>query len=459
VLWERQRNVEILDICPQQLEDPRSNGKTTDLIKVLENITFPNLQGIHAVIDTAESAALTSTALQRGVISELCVDAKFWLEGQAHEVDGDGSDEDTPQVQDAMTTLIFGHLTKAKPGHLAPFDLLETLTLKDIDLSLCKYTWFTYLELPRLHKLELKYCKGADLFLMQFCAKTTPALKSFILVHDLGRDADRTIHAIEELLRSPRDKITHLELCLRNATSLPSATVIHNHSNSLQTLLLDIIGKRVPAEASRPGPPKPNYLCYSTSDFCAVVEACQSLVELGIAFPEVGLEYDELGDCRDFLYWFDGTVMHLPKLATLNVLNWPIGYQFGRSKGYYQTKNLQVARLASDLFKRHNTYDAEAETFDDEVKDGLLRVISFGVLDLDEATTPPPAYFVQAEVTRLGKKQDSAQSVTLDDLREYGLDGAVLKYDERVFDDGCRKRGSDSRVHGGWGGGADDDRW
>jgi hypothetical protein len=71
--------------------------------------------------------------------------------------------------------------------------------LRDVKLDASKYTWFTYLSLSKLQRLELSHCKGADIFLLQLTSgPDVPALKSSTTVHDVGEHThDRSILAIE----------------------------------------------------------------------------------------------------------------------------------------------------------------------------------------------------------------------------------------------------------------------
>jgi hypothetical protein len=324
-LWQRQREVKVLEICPTQPQDAWSAGDNIDLLAILTSIRFPNLQGLRAVVDNVESATLACAALKRGTISELEVDARLWEEEPAHEVDEENGhwndDEIIHNVQDVLTQTIFEHLERAKPGCPAKHNLLTSLTLKDVDLTLSKHTWFTYLDISTLKKLRLEHCNGVDIFLSQLASgAANPALHSFALIHDLGDRPDRTIHALEEILRFPRNKINHLELCLRNATGLPGAALIRNHGRSLRTLLLDISGKpetdsRSPDQNTGWGEPVPSpkrkYLLYNSTSFESIVTSCSSLRELGVAFPEFGLEYKELRENEDLLQWSDNVIKHL----------------------------------------------------------------------------------------------------------------------------------------------------
>ena len=172
-----------------------------DLLAEVNRIEFSHLRAVRAVPDTAESALLACNALQRGIITELEIDGRLWQNGDAHEV---REEDDEGGVHDLLTECLFSHLEQVHPGRSPKHDILTSLTLKDIDATLCKHTWFTYLDLCHLKHLRLEHCKGADTFLMRLTSgAATLGLHVFTLIHDLGTHSDRTIHAVEDLLSSP----------------------------------------------------------------------------------------------------------------------------------------------------------------------------------------------------------------------------------------------------------------
>ena len=231
----------------------------------------------------------------------------------------------------------------------------------------------------------------------------TVGLHAFSLVNDLGTHADRTIHAIEELLFFPRHTLRTLELSLRNASELPSPTSIRAHSRNLRRLSLDVVSNEAAAGPSSgwDQPSRANakhkHLEYSQADFKTIIESCSSLVELGVAIPRVSLEYrrftldgDAFADCINIL-------AKTLKLNTLSILNWPNNYKHGQGEGYYIAKNLQLARLASDIFECHRQNDSEDEEFSNSERRAALEVVAFGVCERG-TNSPDPAYFMQSEV-------------------------------------------------------------
>ncbi|KAK3680749.1 hypothetical protein LTR37_021083 [Vermiconidia calcicola] len=454
LLWQRQRNLVRLEVLPQLVADSWNESDTDPNLQVeLNRLEFPKLRAVRAVPDTAQSASLTCAALQRGVITELEVDARLWQHGDAHQREHSDEDEDQDQdedtsVHDMLTGCMFSHLERAEPRRIPKHDFLTSLTLKDINLTLSKYTWFTYLDLCHLKHLRLEHCAGADIFLMQLASgAAAPGLRSFRLLHDLGTHADRTIHAIEDLLNFPRHKLRKLELCLRNVPKLPNAAAIRAHSRSLEILLLDISGNGDRCDSTSDwGQPSPSpsvasndkSLVYDTDAFTSIIESCSSLGQLGVAFPTVGLKY-HIFRCQPSVipHWIDLLAMNL-KLTTLNILNWPSDYKRGQNEGYYIAKNLQVARLAADIFQRHRIYDRDCKAFVKLERHPFLEVVAFGVREHGNES-PSPAYFLQSEISVQGKKHKHAQSVSLKELKNHSLDIDVLDYEDRDFEETSRK--------------------
>ena len=291
--------------------------------------------------------------------------------------------------------------------------------------------------------LDIQYCKGADIFLLKLTSGSAPPwLKIFSLIHDIGADSDRTIHAVEELLTYPKNTIRSLVLCLRNAPHLPNINAIRAHGATLRRLLLDIGPK------GRSNDPN-HKLVYDTGKFLSLLRTCSSLKELGITFPAVLLEYNNFAqEAGELRVWVEAVASKL-KLATLNIINWPTGYNANQSLGYYASKTPQLARVAADIFRRHRQYDRDNETFVTSELKCTLEVVAFGVREQGPYTISP-CYFMQSEVSVLGKKRLHAEAVTLKALQDEDLNTAVLGYEARDFDEQSRWN---FHVNAGWNGG------
>jgi hypothetical protein len=243
-LLQTQKNLQHLEILPSGAvdahHDPNTKDGCTAITDCLERAGLEQLQSVRVVPDIPQIAALCSIALQKSnsqTVISLEVDARHWVDA-AHFAHAQNS----MATKDQLVESLFAHLPRASPGHKGPFDNLTTLVLRDVKLNLSKYTWFTYLSLSKLQRLELHHCKAADIFLLQLTSgPEVPALKAFSMVHDLGENShDRSILGIEQLLQDTGNGIVELELCLRNAPELPEVTSIARHGGSLRRLTLDI---------------------------------------------------------------------------------------------------------------------------------------------------------------------------------------------------------------------------
>jgi hypothetical protein len=199
-LLETQRNLQHLEILPSGAVDDHYGPDTRDSRKAiagyLECAILEKLDSIRVIPDRPQTAALCSIALHKSNPSTahcLEVDARHWADA------ADFQHAQGMATKDQLVESLFAHLPRASPGHNGPFDNLTILVLRDVKLDASKYTWFTYLSLSKLQRLELSHCKGADIFLLQLTSgPDVPALKSFTTVHDVGEHThDRSVLAIK----------------------------------------------------------------------------------------------------------------------------------------------------------------------------------------------------------------------------------------------------------------------
>lgn len=185
-LWLTQNNLQTLEIFPS---DSTNRGvsfqpqvPSIDLAAIINRGHFQNLRAIRLIPDTPADVSLAHAVLQSKGVKELEVDGRHWDSEQdfAPTANPDGT------MKDELTGNLFSNVPRVSPSLPGHFDQLTKLCLKDIDLTLSKHTWLTYVNLQRLTHLELHYCKGADIFLMHvFNTAHSPKLLSFTLVHDL----------------------------------------------------------------------------------------------------------------------------------------------------------------------------------------------------------------------------------------------------------------------------------
>jgi hypothetical protein len=221
-LLQTQKNLQHLEILPSGAVDghydPNTKDSCTAITDCLKRASLEKLQSVRVVPDMPQTAALCSIALQKGnpqAVTSLEVDARHWVDA-AHFTHAQHS----MATKDQLVESLFAHLPRSTPGHNGSFDNLTTLVLRDVKLDVSKNTWFTYLSLSKLQRLELRHCKGADVFLLQLTSgPDVPALRAFTIVHDVGEHSpDRSILGIEQLLQDTGNGIVELELCLRKTT-------------------------------------------------------------------------------------------------------------------------------------------------------------------------------------------------------------------------------------------------
>lgn len=284
----------------KETPDPEVVGEGIDLLPEVNRLPFPELKSVRAIPDAVDALLTACAAIQKGNVTALELDGRHWqgFEVGTPAASDAGEDEDDEEedadLEDALTGSLFSHLERVKPCRIAHHDTFTRLTLMDVNLTNCKRTWFTYLDLCHLKELRLEHCVGADIFLMKLSAgAATPRLHGFTLIHDLNAQGDRTIYALEDLLTSAKHTLRSLKLSLRNAKELPSVTCIRSHGKTLKRLLLDISGRNEVQTSGWGSDGASKYeLVYDAAQFTSILRSCGSLVELGTAFPEVGLEYD-----------------------------------------------------------------------------------------------------------------------------------------------------------------------
>ena len=479
-LWQRQRDLHYIEIVPQSHYAQTLHNGADVLQTQLEKLELMNLSSVRAILDTLRSASLTNIALQRGHVTELNIDARSWTAGDAREHKpkdynpnpDDNSDDgiapphgdittdydpDFP-VFDPLTSNLFSHLPRVRSGLNPPTRTLTRLTLHDVNLTLSKHTWFTYLYLNSLEYLKIKYCKGADMFVLNL-ANHFPALRSFEVVHYVPYQGDRTLHALDEFLNlQPVNQLHTLKICLRNTNKLPSADAIRKHRRTLEILKIDV-ARRVIEDIPFAPPGAPHHPVspakrqqytrpwYSTHAFNAIVDSCQYLVELALAFPPFDLHYVDMEPNKDadnysFNQYIDKITSKLRYLCTLNILNWPHHYKTGKQSAYYLAKNASLARLAADVFRRFRAYDVDEHIFDDGNRHTTLEVIAFGVSERTASGVPklPKAvYFVPSQTDSLGRKSWSAQTATWEELFDHALERVLLDVHALDFEKGSRK--------------------
>lgn len=441
-LWLGQATLKNIEIFPSWTVDnftPRNIADHFLSIKELvERADFKELESIRVVPDCSETAALCSAVLQKG---QPYTDAKsaglttystMNTTGEKRkakmittlEIDGCRWIEDAEQgmtAEDQLVESLFAHVPRVHPGQKGTLGFLTTLHLKDVSLEKSRSTWHTYLSLGKLQRLQLHYCSGVDIFLLELTSDDSdvPILKSFSIIHETEQDPDHLSEAIDKLLHFTGDEMQDLELCLRNASGLPRPCGIAQHGKSLRTLVLDV---KSPDGWNGPD----GYLVYDEPSLKSMLEPCTQLRELALGMQNYSYSYHgydrstdvELDIAKDVQAVFESTA-----LDVLNILNLPTEYDRPHVRPF---ADHALGRVANDIYRiqyRTNTR--------------LLKVLAFGSYQLSRRD---PLFFVPTEIKVLSRTGIYfAAEVPLTALRAEGLACRMLDHKRRDFNTHHRK--------------------
>lgn len=386
-LWETQRKLAQIDLLPSRHNISRhdfdTRDATVDLAAIVNTTSFEEVRTVRVVPNEPSIVTIANLALQKKHVVELEVNGLHWQDESNPATNEDGS------THDDLTERLFAHVRRVAPSTPGQFDKLTKLVLREVDLTLCKHTWFTFVNLYELKTPELNYCTGADIFLIHlYDVLHIPKLRSFTLVHDLGSQADRTIHAVNDLLRQTRNSLQTLILCLRSAHQLPEARLVG--SKHLRILSFDI--SRFPAEPrdERHSLQVSQQLHYSQEDFEILVGSCENLTQLGIGFPPIDLEYRDLKKRYPEFSGRIGMLAKCPRLTVLNITNLPVGYHIYLSSGKLEVMDTSLTRLAADVFYIFSSInDRDAGSVVGKTWRCSLELLAFGARDRGTRNTTP----------------------------------------------------------------------
>lgn len=439
-LWLGQESLKNIEIFPSWTIDtfcPRNIADYYLTIKdLLECADLKELESIRVIPDCSETAALCSAVLQRGqpesepisagltanstsdtvgqkvkakVITTLEIDGCQWCESP-----GQGMTE-----EDQLVESIFAHVPRAHPGQKGALDFLTTLLLKDVNLTKSRSTWHTFLSLGKLRRLQLHYCTGMDVFLMELTSDDSeiPVLTSLSIAHDPQDDADQAIEAIDTLLHYTGNEMQDLELCLRSMRNLPKTCGITQHRNSLRSLFLDI--RSAPDSWNNPN----RFLVYEESDLRAMLKPCTQLRELALGMQNYSFQYERITDAELDIAQYTQAIFESAALDTLNILNLPTEYDGPHHRPY---ADHALGRVANDIYKIQYESNTRA-----------LGILAFGGYS---ATDEAMRFFIPIEIAILRTTGWSAAPVPLAELRKEGLASKFLDHDAWDFDARRRKR-------------------
>lgn len=174
--------------------------------------------------------------------------------------------------------------------------------------------------------------------------------------------------------------------------------------------------------------------CYEQSELVQLLQQCEKLEELGVAFPHVSVQFGDFSLDAAKFFEYTMALSEFCKLRILNILNTPSGYADANSTGYYVAEDAALSRLAAEIFSIHRSKD----TRDPSCHTLSLQAIAFGTCERGFQRLGP-RYFVPTEVNVFGKKRFVAAQVSGDVLSKEDLLGRVLHYERRDFDAESRK--------------------
>ncbi|KAI9721807.1 MAG: hypothetical protein M1812_002142 [Candelaria pacifica] len=252
-------------------------------------------------------------------------------------------------------------------NHIRPFGdscpmVLNSLTLVEVNLKYASKTYIKVLGFENLAVLEVRNCERADLFLTGLShpsVGTPPKVRSFTISHKEAEGQTAIVAAVEDYLSSFKG-LHCLKIHLKDVETLPAATQIIRHSDTLDTLYVEALADRGGYSNDRPHR-------YSLSDFQMLCEAVTNVVQLGIAFPFTNVAERFTLQFKDHL----SAVTELPKLVTLIVTTWPEPSHHHSIALYtYNTLCQERATRAFDMFR-----DGQDEACGTD----SLKVLAFGV--------------------------------------------------------------------------------
>ncbi|KAK3624355.1 hypothetical protein LTR56_021073 [Elasticomyces elasticus] len=424
LLWQRQSKLQNIEVFPQYVDqsDEAPANHQSDLVEHINTHELSGATELRVVPGDTNGALIGSTILGTARITDLTVDARLWSEGSAHH------DPDTGYIIDPLTSALFVHISPAPLGHVGTVNTITKLALSDVDLRFAAHNWFRHLDMAKLTDLRLEYCANADMFLGTLSTNIMrPCMKNLTVVHDLGTPADRTVDMLEDLLMYTKPTLKTLEICLRNASRLPSVASVKRHA-SLRRLYLDVTNH---SPGTRLGGNTP--WIYGEEDLEALLDDCAEILHLGLHLPASSFEYKSFPRSETaFKRSLDIIINQLCDLHTLNILNWPQEYQGQNYQGvdYYASRTCQLSRLAGDIFLRFRHFDWNTHSF---IKDDLgcnLEIVSFGVHEYN-SYQPSPKHFVESVVTSLGRTRRTAELQELRALVHEDLETDNIEYEAR----------------------------
>ena len=238
-----------------------------------------------------------------------------------------------------------GVLSRELFSHMMPFERCEPLNLTalelcDVSLRYCADTWVKVVRFPRLERLELQNCEGADVLFAQLSKESQmPQQLHTLRWYDQNKCESHAVSAVSSLLEV-LSGVKVIDIYLEGMSGLPRVDGIVKHKDSLYSLSVHSQDRHS------------NLHYYAEADFGRVCTECTQLTQLSLMFPSTSVE--EAYPSQKFRAFLKHAY-NLQHLAVLNIRRWP-SHSKSFTAPYHQiAQNLslyehQLQRLTQRIF-------------------------------------------------------------------------------------------------------------
>ena len=213
---------------------------------------------------------------------------------------------DSANEDGLVTSILFSHLPSDGSQKL---DTLTELTLEGLDLSFADRTFANFIDLQKLHVLELYECKGPEILLTRVSASSPE--KTLNLTRFGADFFELKPKAFEDFLRSFRG-LRYLRVHSYISPYSIDWSCLEGHVETLKVLAITF--GRVNYYQGRL---RSNELCQFAST------QCKNLQAFGAAMSDICMSNARSGEWGLFGETISN-LLDLPKLKILRIFNWPV---------------------------------------------------------------------------------------------------------------------------------------
>ena len=261
------------------------------------------------------------------------------------------------ELHDSSTRL--GVLSRELFSHLMPFERCEPLNLTalelcDVSLRYCPDSWMKVVRFPRLERLELQNCEGADVLFAQLSKESQmPRGLHTLRWYDQNKCENHAVSAVASFMEVISG-LKVIDIYLEAMHGLPRVDGIVKHKDSLYSL-------SVHSQSAHSQDRHVSMHCYSEEDFGRICNECPNITQLSLMFPSTSAE--EAYPSSKFRAFLKHAY-NLPHLAVLNIRRWPSHTKNidGNSHSVVQALSLfehQLQRLTQRIFVKADEHAGE----------------------------------------------------------------------------------------------------